>query len=172
MSKRIASLSASTLSIAILACAAPARAVDKEQAFFENPGSACQLSIPTIDTVVAPRANGYRNPGTQGAFVICGFPYFNKDFKGAGVVLMSLDGAQHTITCTAVNGVPLVAEQTYVSKAVVVPAGGSEEILYTPEDFGTIGTIDNTLSFSITCNLPPQTAITVIGSSYDLDVGA
>lgn len=172
MSRNIAIFLASALSSVAFAFPTPASAVDKEQTFFENPGSACQLSIPTIDTVVAPRANGYRNPGTKGAFVICGFPYFNKDFKGAGIVLMSLDGAQHTITCTAVSGVPTIAEQLYVSRAVVVPAGGSDEILYTPEDFGTIGTIDNTLAFSITCNLPPQTAITVIGSSYDLDVGA
>ena len=35
-------------------------------------GAACQLSVPTIDTAVRPRATGFRNEGTTSAFTICG----------------------------------------------------------------------------------------------------
>ena len=146
MGNRIAILSASMLSIAILSCAAPAAAVTKTQNFFENPASACQLSMPTIDTVVTPRANGYRNPGTKSAFVICGFP--------------------------GVNGSPGAGGQAYVSKAVVIPATGIAEIDCLPADLGDVGTISDPAAFSITCSLPPQAGIDAIAEQYDLDVGA
>ena len=37
-------------------------------------------------------------------------------------------------------------------------------------DYGGSTTIPNSQAFTITCNLPPQTAIPYIGGSYDLDI--
>ena len=56
-------VAASTLVIG-LAAVPTASAVTQDVWFLNAPGDSCQLSLPTIDTVVRPRANGYRNEGT------------------------------------------------------------------------------------------------------------
>ena len=57
-----------------------------------NSAMACQLSLPTIDTKVSPRATGFRNDGTAGTFVIfvsssialIGWGFLKPDAKGIG----------------------------------------------------------------------------------------
>jgi hypothetical protein len=146
-------------------------ALTHPEATLGGASATCQLSIPTIDTVVAPRANGYRNPGTRGAFVICGIVSpVKEEMLSVGMVLLSLDGQAHEASCTGVNGIPGVVAQSYLTRSFVVPAGG-HALSFTPADFGGSTTIPNSQAFTITCNLPPQTAISYIGGSYNLDVG-
>ena len=93
--------------------------------------SMCTLSIPSIDTKVRPKAIGYGNEGTASAFVICSFgsppggQVSTSDFSVVRLLLKSMDGATHNVTCTAVNSaadggtVGLPAPQ-YVSKTIAV----------------------------------------------------
>jgi len=141
-----------------------------------NPASACQLSLPTIDTVVAPRANGYRNTGTAGVFVICGYSNASSyDLVYARFIAATIDGQSHSFTCTAVNGVYNYPSgpQVYVSKTIDIDATNGYTVGgWSPEDFNATGTIPwSGLNFSFTCNLPPGTAITSLYSSSYTEIG-
>jgi len=150
--------------------ATPASATVLQESTLSSGAATCQLSIPTIDTVVAPRANGYRNPGSKGAFVICGIESpTHAEFKTVGIVLLSLDGQPHAMSCTGVNGIPGLVAQAYLTRDFTVPAGGYA-LSFVAGDYGGSTTIPNSQAFTITCNLPPQTAISYIGGSYDLDI--
>ena len=146
MKRSIASVCACSVLAFSATAPMPVDAAMKTEYASYNAALACQLSLPTIDTKVSPRATGYRNDGTSCTFVICGFP--------------------------GVNGSPGAGGQAYVSKAVVIPATGIAEIDYLPADFGDVGTISDPAAFSITCSLPPQAGIDAIAEQYDLDVGA
>ena len=58
----ISTVLASVLLTTLCSTAANAATTTKFTSY--NPASACTLSIPTTDTQVRPRANGYRNEGT------------------------------------------------------------------------------------------------------------
>ena len=146
---------------------------------YVNAAQACQLSIPTIDSVVAPRATGFRNPGTTGAFVICGL---TKDTEaGTGFIyvnvwLNSMDGATHAISCTGVAGAMGVDHALqYVTKNLDVGSASDNVIAWTAADFGgTSGTEmkGGDYTFSITCNLPPQVQIVSANASYNVYIGS
>ena len=139
-------------------------------------GSVCQLSIPTTNTGVRPKATGFRNESeTTGNFVICPLPipnYTGHGFTQMVVGLYSLDGAARNVTCTAMTswfGGGIVPK--YSSKTVAVATTTSNDILvWDASDFG--GTAGNWfMAMSVTCNLPPQTAIAVIQGYYNYDIG-
>ena len=162
-------LPAATMALAS-AVAMPAPATVLYESTLSSAAANCQLSIPTIDTVVAPRANGYRNPGTQGAFVICGINSpVDAEFKTVYIVLLSLDGQSHAMSCTGVNGIPGVSAQAYLTRNFTVPAGGYA-LSFAAGDYGGVTTIPASRAFTITCGLPPQTAISYLGGNYDLDI--
>ncbi len=159
-----------------LACALPhtaARASTTTSYSYSNAAQACQLSVPTIDTVVAPRANGYRNPGTTGAFVICGYGKTSGyELSLANFAFVSMDGQAHTITCTGVNGLAGESTQVYVTGTWSVPATGTNVAGWGPSSFNGTNTIPGSAhNFSITCNLPPQVAITTLSSLYTYEIG-
>ena len=146
----------------------------------------CQLSVPTTDTKVRPKATGFRNEGTTNAFVICTFdsppggagPM--NEFTFAGVVLKSMDGANHDVTCTGVNSIADfegLEEPQYISKTVTVNDEGEAGELgvgvqWDPVDFGSTGTIpDSRGMFSVTCILPPQVSIKYGAAESREDVG-
>ena len=130
-------------------------------------GSICQLSIPTTDTKFRPKATGGRNESTSASnFVICPLP----DPTGAGFFtistsLYSIDGASHDVTCTAVsnwfgNG------QQYSSKTLTVATSKSwQNIFWNASDFGGLAG-NHVVVLSITCLLPPQTAVNLIEGDY------
>jgi hypothetical protein len=142
---------------------------------FEHvPGSACQLSIPTTNTGVRPKATGFRNESaTTGNFVICPLVSpmsTNSDvFTFASIVLLSLDNQPHDVTCTAVAN---AISATYSSRTIAVnPSGGS--YAWSASDFaGAFGDpITGSQEMSITCLLPPQTAIRFLGGYYNREIG-
>ena len=144
---------------------------------YSNAAQACQLSIPTTDTAVAPRATGFRNPGTTGAFVICGLTKDTEAGTGyiyANLWLNSMDGAIHAISCTGVAGASGADRAlAYVTKTLDV-GSGFNFIAWTGEDFG--GTSGREIrgadyAFSITCNLPPQVQIVSANASYNVYIG-
>ena len=151
----------------------PADAVTQSRTMRYQGGTACQLSIPTIDTSVRPRATGFRNEGTTSAFVICGLPSPDGDFTGVFMVVQTLDGADHVVTCTGVNGLGSMAP-LYATRSVSTGTNNNSiHLQWAASDFG--GQVGENFPengfFSATCTLPAQVAITAVYAYYDEDVG-
>ena len=143
---------------------------------FQNPASACQLSIPTTDTQVRPKATGFRNESkTKSAFVICGYDLPTVDGFPLGLTLevVSIDGLARTVNCTAVTGVSGLYDIVYSSKSVSTDPfpNGYGVVSWSPSDFGGTGEIPNGFVPSVTCTLPPQSAITMIFNAHNVDIG-
>jgi hypothetical protein len=144
-------------------------------------GAVCQLSIPTTDTRFRPKASGARNDSTTASnFVICPLPSSASSstdvFTYATIAVYSIDGASHDVTCTAVtgrNGDDIV----YSGKTFTVTSddeGQGAVIAWSAADFGgTEGDpIPGSRAFSVTCLLPPQTAVNTIQGAFEYAVGA
>jgi hypothetical protein len=137
-------------------------------------GAACQLSIPTTDTKFRPKATGARNESTAASnFVICALPTgtatSNDYFTEIWLPVYSLDGTPRNVSCTAVTGAHTLPgngfEATYSAKSATVSDTGNGFVFeWNAGDFGgTSGQpIPKSLGFSVTCNLPPETAINYI----------
>ena len=128
-------------------------------------GASCQLSIPTTATGVRPKASGFRNESTTtSSFVICTMSRSTTtgEYSQVGLIGYSLDGAAHAVTCTAVAGNTLAPK--YSSKTASIRDATELPFIWSAADFGGSGDdpINGSLYFSITCNLPPQTAISYI----------
>ena len=168
-------LSPTLLATAILGIATgmaqPAQAVEINKTMFVDPASACQSSIPTIDTNVRPKATGYRNEGATNAFVICGttfFEDFGYDVDSLTFRLDAFDGATHdNVSCTAVNRSSAGVNAVYSTKLTSVGPSGAT-INWLPADLGGF----DGFATSVTCNLPPGVMVTGLLEVIDADVGA
>jgi len=163
--------------IGVLACglvmSMPADAALHQTATFLNPAAGCQLSIPTTDTEVRPKATGFRNESTtKSAFVICGYPRPTADSMPADIELLvhSMDGSARTVNCTAVTGIDGLYPPVYSSKSVSSNTS-SALVQWFPNDFGGTTTIPNGYHVSVTCTLPPQTSIIALGSLIFVEIG-
>ena len=163
-----------------LAMSASTHAELRSTTSYQNPAGHCQLSIPTTDTQVRPKATGFRNESTtKGAFVICGFDAPTADATIGNVYLTfhTLDGVSRAISCTAVTGVEGVFPLVYSTKAFSTPyVNGNASLGWTDYDFAEYGTpyypdIRNAYSMSVTCNLPPQTSIIWANTKVTMDIG-
>lgn len=151
----------------------PAEAVTLQRTTVAQGGTACQLSIPTTDTKVRAKATGLRNEGTTSAFVICGLPTPNTFITFFGVSALTIDGVNHVVNCTAVNGPGWSPE--YATKSI--NTGTSTNLpgttSFSAADFG--GTSGDELPddyISVTCTLPGQASLAAVYATYDEDVGA
>ena len=142
---------------------------------FGNPASACQLSIPTTDTQVRPKATGYRNESTtKSAFVICGYDTPSVDSRSKQVLIYftSMDGVSRNISCTAVSGMAGAEDMGYSTKSISSTAADTyTALLWTAADFGGTTDIPYGEAVSVTCTLPPETAITQIMNAFDYEIG-
>lgn len=158
---------------AVLACGLAFSAPAPAAAVYEymNPAAACQLSIPTTDTEVRPKATGFRNESTSnGAFVICGYGKPTSSSMGMTqltLTLLSMDGAAHSVSCTAVSAVNGAGTQKYSTKTAAVSGSNPANLVWGPADFGASTEIPFTPSPSVTCTLAPQTAITQVIDTYN-----
>jgi hypothetical protein len=179
MMKHLSVVLAATTLAAGLVMSPASQAVTQSRIVRVQGGPACQLSVPTTATTVRPRATGIRNEGTTSAFVICQFDSSTGDLTGAQMYLSSLDGVSHNIPCTGVNGFnisPSLMNIGYSSKTVTTDAvAGYGIVAWDATDFGA-GVAGDDLPhsgfFSVTCLLPPQTAINLFGFFYNEDVGS
>ena len=180
--------------VAGLALAQPAAAVTQARFQLYTGSSICALSIPTTDTKVRPKATGFNNEGTSNAFVICTFGptpgsvgvSSTIGYKQVMLGFKSLDGAEHSVSCTAVNsyadGTAFgFATPVYVAKTITVNNTGTYGTFgsiatWSPIDF--TGSSSNTVipaadgAFSITCVLPPQVSIKYASVQSVEDVGS
>jgi hypothetical protein len=156
----------------------PAHAAIQNFQHSSNPARACQMSVPTTDSKIRPKAIGYRNEGTMNQFVICGLD--NLDFGTwdiyFGIGFTSMDGMAHTVTCTGVTGVSGISVMPlqYSTFTVGVPASGYVQKSWNAGDFGGSSgqEIPGSFAPSITCNLPPNTAIIYLYEYSSIDTGA
>lgn len=156
------------------AMSAPATAATYYTSTHLNPAAACQLSIPTTDTQVRPKATGYRNESTtKSAFVICGYDTpGNSSSKDVYIYFTSMDRVSRNISCTAVSGMAGAEPMVYSTKSISSTAADTyTALLWTPSDFGGTTEIPYGEAPSVTCTLPPQTAITQVINTYDFEIG-
>jgi len=168
------------IAVAGFVACAPADAAPDIRYVQLNGSGMCTLSIPTTDTKVRPKATGFRNEGTTNAFVICNFtslPGYDGsvnfgDPQAVALILYSLDGNNHDVTCTAVSGVQGFSSiganpQQYVTKTLIVnnttaPYQAAGVVFkWVPADFGGTDQILDDAAFSVTCQLPPNVAINI-----------
>lgn len=136
-------------------------------------GAVCQLSIPTTDTQFRPKAIGARNESTTtSSFVIC--PLQSSGATGGlniytdvSLKISSMDAATKSINCTAVTGYPDggTYDVRYSAKAVNLNDSARWDLVHWfASDFGGNpgDPIVGSAYFSVTCMLPPQTAINLI----------
>ena len=151
----------------------PAAAVDAARSYWDQGGSACQLSVPTTTSLVRPRATGMRNEGTSNQFVICQIAGTSDVFTSAAVRLVSIDGASHSVSCTGANG-NLSAGLNY--STIYVSTGSSTTlgsvITWFPANFGSSTSTFKNAMFSITCNLPAGAAVMFVTATYNEYIGA
>ena len=167
--------SAAVLLAAGLAAPPAANAVVQTK-YYEFPAAdACQLSIPTTDTKVRPRASGYRNEGTSNQFVICGMGGYE---TGAVLYMVliytSMDGQPHSMSCTAVSGLTGAGSgPMYSTRTVDIAASGYSFSVWGAEDFGGVegDPIADARNLSVTCTLPPNVALQGFESEQNIDVG-
>ena len=166
---------ASALLLAVgLAAPGSAEAIVNDVWFMNSPADSCQLSIPTTDTKVRPRANGYRNEGTGNQFVICGLGgYENDTVLSTTLLATSVDGQAHSMSCTGVTGLTGFLGPYYSAKTVTVPASGVGSQSWAAEDFGGAAGVPivGGLNLSVTCTLPPNVALQGFESQGIIDVG-
>jgi hypothetical protein len=159
-----------------LAMSASTHAALRQNWGYGNPGDACQLSIPTTDTQVRPKASGYRNESTsKSAFVICGYntPSYDSTSKQILIYFTSMDGVSRNISCTAVSGMAGAEPMVYSTKSISSTAAETyTALLWTASDFGGTTDIPYGESPSVTCTLPPQTAITQLINAFDYEIGS
>ncbi len=164
--------------LALAALSTPTASADAVSTFALATGSGCQLSIPTTNTGVRPKATGIRNESqTASNFVICPIVVTNgttNGITGLTIGLYSLDGNTSYVSCTAVTGVfgNQMAPQIYSTKIQPISSTiGYQMVSWFGDNFGG-NPGDPFYVMSVTCLLPPQTAIDFIQTNYSYEVGA
>ena len=165
-------VAAGTLAIG-LSLAPAAKAATQDVWYVTSPGDSCQLSIPTTDTQVRPRASGYRNEGSSNQFVICGWgSSVQHSMVVANLVVQSMDGMAHDMTCTFTTSSDAVAPLTYVSVTQQVPASGINYYqLHGGMVGGTFGMPFSTSRLSVTCILPANVALVELQNQQRIEIG-
>ena len=164
-----------------LALSQPAAAVTQNRTQIETGSNMCTLSVPTTDTKIRPRANGFKNEGTTNQFVICSFDappgaYFIDvhEFSAVFLFVISLDGIARDVTCTGVNSiVGSGVDPVFVSKTISVSSTTSlASYSWAPAEFGGTTTIPySSGAFSVTCILPQNVSIVAGRADSTEDVG-
>ena len=140
-------------------------------------GAVCQLSIPTTDTKFRPKATGARNESmTSGSFVIC--PLETSAATGTQSIytevtikISSMDGVTKSISCTAASGYPDggAYDIRYSAKGVNLNDSARWDFIHWfALDFGGNpgDPIVGSAYFSVTCLLPPQSAINFVQADH------
>jgi hypothetical protein len=167
------SSTASILAGAMLAATLqPASAATASRTLWDQGGPACQLSVPTISSLVRPRATGMRNEGTTSQFIICQYASTSDAFTAAAIYFSTIDGANHNVQCTGMSGTSAGGAALYSTKngATGTNPASYSGIAWSPADFGGTTNFGNSL-FSVTCILPAGASIIVTEANYDENIG-
>jgi len=158
-----------------------AQAELRQEANYLNPAAACQVIEPAGLAYTKTRATGLRNESaTQGVFVICGYGKPTGDGSDANIrylilAVASIDGTSKTVTCTAVTGLygHQIYPPAYSTLTVSTRTDNTMSFFdWFPANWGSTETyIPGGYEPSVTCFLPPKTAIVYVADMYDLDYG-
>ena len=145
-------------------------------------GSVCKPAGTNTNPNFVSRATGARNESTTaGIFVVCPFNLSPVPANGGvitemNVTLYSIDGTPRTVSCTTVIGsINRFIPATYSAKSANLPAEATGTVAtWTAADFGgTAGAgIPGSAWTTVTCNLPPQTAIGLLYAKYNPNLGS
>lgn len=145
-------------------------------------GSACKLAGVSTNPSFVTKATGARNESTTSSvFVICPFNLSPVPADGGALLSMnatlySLDGQSRNATCTTVIGsLNRFVPPTYSAKSVTVPVEPTGTVaIWTGADFGgtTGAPIPGSAWTTMTCLLPPQTAIGLLYALYNPNLGS
>ena len=159
----------------------PAHAELREEFNYLNPAAACQSSEPSRSAHVKPRATGLRNESaTLGALVICGYGKPTRAGGNANIRYLilgvaSIDGTSRIVNCTAATGLygHHVNPPMYATMSVSTNPDNTLSFLnWFPADWGSPEPyIPGGYEPSVTCLLPPKTAIVYVANTYDFDYG-
>ncbi len=163
--------------VAVLGLAMPVARAATTYQYLTVSGSICKPAGTTTNSGFVSKATGGRNESTTtGIFVICPFTLSPVPSDGGvitemDVTLYSLDGQSHPVACTTVIGsLNRAIPATYSSKTVTVPPEAAGIVAtWNAADFGgTAGAgIPGSAWTTVTCNLPPQTAIGLLYARYN-----
>jgi hypothetical protein len=163
---------ACALSVGGLGTAAGQSATDQ---YITVSGSACRPTGPNSANFVSRAIGGRNESTTAGVFVICPLTVSPTPSNGGAINAIfvapySLDGAAHDITCTAVVGsLNRSIPPTYSSKVATVTGEANDTVAaWTAADFGgpAGAGIPGSAWTTVTCMLPPQTAIGLVYAKY------
>jgi hypothetical protein len=167
-------LSAGLACVAFVGSPGAATAQSAPDQYITVSGSVCEpTSSGSADYLV--RATGGRNESTTTSiFVICPLTVAPTPSNGGAINAIfaapySLDGAPHDVKCTAVIGsLSRSVPPTYSAKTVTVLASGDNVATWTAADFGgNAGAgISGSAWTTVTCLLPPQSAIGLVYAKY------
>jgi hypothetical protein len=169
MSKRLPATLSLVAASCSLALSAAVDAAPVAKTFYLDPALSCQLSIPTTDSAIRPRATGMRNEGGVPTFVICGLPYLVSGTEATSYTLeaVSFDGAEHTFSCTGTTRYSTGASPAFSVKSITTPASGAGASVQWTDADTELGNLDA----SITCALPSGAAITSVQMVVSDEIG-
>ena len=138
----------------------------------------CKASTHAFAAGTRYRPLAVANESSSLIYVTCNWQGDDKTGSERGAKLLSVvvgnfAPTAHNVTCTLVNGHQTgnLVFASYMPKTVSIPAGGSAEISWVPGD------VDNAKPSgidrpSLSCILPPETALQHTRREYNEDVGA
>lgn len=152
-----------------LTLSCPANAAPIAKTLYLDPALSCQLSIPSTDSGIRPRATGMRNEGGTTTFVICGLPYLVSGTEAISysIEALSFDGVEHTFNCTGATRYSTGISLALSVKTVTTPASGASASLQWTDADTELGNLDA----SITCSLPSGAAITSVQMVVTDEIG-
>jgi len=152
-------------------------AATREEWNFQNTATSCQLATPSTNTQARGKTTGFRNESTtKSAIVLCGYnlPTVDSWPTSLSIEVATIDGVGRTVNCTAATGVAGLYDFIYSTKSVISNAtnGDYAWLGWFPSDFGGTDVIPGGYQPSVTCVLPPQTAISMLWDTYYLEIGS
>lgn len=166
------------LALAIAALLAPGRAdaVEVIRAFRANPTSYCQAALPVFEGNIRKRPLAIQNEGTSAAFVTCSFTGQGLDLAGISMrfgTVFFTGNAQPVVSCTAVTGASDEANEFVVKSAgFSIVDQENKTLSWNGNDFaGQPDAMPGEGLISVSCNLPPGTAILNSSVVFFEDVG-
>ena len=160
-----------------LATSISVNAATREEWNFQNTATSCQLATSSTNTQARGKTTGFRNESTtKNAIVLCGYnvPTVDSWPTSLSIEVATIDGVARTVNCTAATGISGLYDFIYSSKSVSsnVDNNGYGWLGWFPSDFGSTNDfIPGGYSPSVTCVLPPQTAISMLWDTYYLEIG-
>jgi len=142
---------------------APPGPPDRLRILSANPVSYCQAPLSAFDGQIRKRPLAMQNEGTSNAFVTCAFTRQVSDPRNFIFLVQMFASNAGTspqdLACTLVTGTgeAISPDNIFIPKTVTIMPGVSRALLQW--DQGDLAAITTVTEYSLSCNLPPSTAL-------------